>query len=215
MIDSYQHKGLRKKLVESLQKKGIQDKRVLEAMNKIPRHFFLSSDFENFAYKDQAFPIAEGQTISQPYTVAFQSELLGIEKNEKVLEIGTGSGYQTAMLLELGAKVFTIERHRELFLTAQKLLTSLGYKANFYYGDGYIGLPAFQPYDKIIITAGAPYIPDDLKIQLKIGGKIVAPVGEENGQIMTVCAKTGENEFSESHHGNFIFIPLLKGKVNR
>jgi protein-L-isoaspartate(D-aspartate) O-methyltransferase len=214
MIDSYQHKGLRKKLVESIEQRGIKDKKVLDAVNKVPRHFFMSKDFEGFAYKDKPFPIAAGQTISQPYTVAFQTELLNVEKSDKILEIGTGSGYQAAILLELGAKVYTIERHRELFLDAQKLLSSMNYKVNCYYGDGYIGLPAFSPYDKILITAATPAIPEELKKQLKTGGILVAPVGKDDIQIMTVLTKISENEFSEKHYGHFVFVPLLNGKVN-
>jgi len=214
MIDNYQHKGLRKKLVEEIAKRGIKNQNVLDAINKVPRHFFLSSDFENFAYKDKPFPIASGQTISQPYTVAFQTELLDVKKNDKILEIGTGSGYQTAILLELGAKVYTIERQRELFLESQKLLSSLGYKPYYFYGDGYLGQPAFSPYDKILITAAAPFIPEDLKKQLKIEGIIVVPVGTPDVQTMTVLKKITETEFTEEHFGNFVFVPLLQGKAD-
>lgn len=167
LIDTYRHKGLRKNLVDSLRKKGIHDENVLEALNKVPRHLFIDSSFDNFAYKDQAFPISSGQTISQPYTVAFQTELLGIQKNEKVLEIGTGSGYQAAVLVEMGVKVYTIERQHELFLKAQTLLPALGYFPHFFYGDGNLGIPTYGPYDKIIITAATYEIPLALKDQLK------------------------------------------------
>ncbi len=212
MTDSYRHKGLRKKLVEVIQEKGIKDKRILEAIGNIPRHNFMDSSFIGFAYRDQAFPIGSGQTISQPYTVAFQTELLQIEKHNKILEVGTGSGYQCAILLELGAKVFTIERQRELYLKSRALLTKMGYKPYFFYGDGYAGLPNHGPFDKILITAGAPEAPEELLKQLKIGGRMVVPVGGSNGQVMKTIDRIGEDEYKESEHGYFAFVPMLKGK---
>jgi protein-L-isoaspartate(D-aspartate) O-methyltransferase len=210
--DSYLHKGLRKKLIEELKQKGISDSKVLDALNKVPRHAFMDSGFINYSYKDQAFPIGEGQTISQPYTVAFQTQLLEVKPLEKILEVGTGSGYQCAVLLQLGAKVFTIERQRELFLKAQKILHLLGYKPHFFFGDGYEGVPAYGPYDKIIVTAGGDTLPPSLLKQLKTGGKLVMPVGSTNSQTMTLVEKLSENEFRTTEHGSFIFVPLLKGK---
>ena len=212
MTDSYKHKGQRLQLVRSLRKKGIKDERVLEAIERVPRHYFMESGFEQFAYKDQAFPIAKGQTISQPYTVAFQTELLNLQKHEKVLEIGTGSGYQTAILLEMGAKVYSIERYRDLYLKARKTLNEMGYQPYLYYGDGYNGQPAYAPYDKILITAGAGKIPQELIDQLKVGGKMVVPLGSQLGQDMTVVEKTEENDIKEHKHGSFIFVPLIRGK---
>jgi protein-L-isoaspartate(D-aspartate) O-methyltransferase len=211
--DTYRHKGLRRKLVDELQLKGISDTNVLEAISLVPRHIFMDSGFINFAYKDQAFPIGAGQTISQPYTVAFQTQLLRIEKLDKVLEIGTGSGYQCAVLLEMGAQVFTIERHRELFLKAQSILLHLGYKPRFFFGDGYDGVPSYAPFDKIIVTAGSNDIPEKLLTQLKIGGKLVMPVGNSDSQNMTLVEKLSENEYKHTEHGAFIFVPLLKGKI--
>lgn len=212
--DTYRHKGLRKKLVAELRNKGIQSEAVLEAINKVPRHLFMDTGFLNYAYKDQAFPIGAGQTISQPYTVAFQTELLDIRKGDKVLEIGTGSGYQTAILLELGARVFTIERQKELFLNAQTLLTRLGYHPRFFYGDGYEGLPAFAPYDKILITAATPQIPDTFIKQLKTGGIIVAPVGGAGTQVMTSIHKHSKDKIETTRHGYFVFVPMVKGTNN-
>jgi len=212
MIDSYRHKGLRQKLVETIKEKGIKDVRVLEAIGKVPRHCFMDSGFIEFAYRDQAFPIAAGQTISQPYTVAFQTELLEVKKHDKILEVGTGSGYQCAILLEMGAKVHTIERHRELFLKAKTILNEMGYKPYLYYGDGYLGQPSQTPFDKIIITAGAPEIPRDLLKQLKVGGRMVIPVGGSSGQVMMTIDRINEDEFKEKEHGYFAFVPMLKGK---
>ncbi|HEY4789316.1 MAG TPA: protein-L-isoaspartate(D-aspartate) O-methyltransferase [Bacteroidales bacterium] len=212
--DSFRHKGLRRKLVEELRDKGITNANVLDAINRVPRHVFMDSGFINFAYKDQAFPIGAGQTISQPYTVAIQTQLLNIERHDKVLEIGTGSGYQCAVLLELGASVFTIERQRELFLKAQTKLLSLSYKPHFFFGDGYEGIPSYAPFDKIIVTAGGPDIPERLLSQLKIGGKLVMPVGASDSQRMTLVEKLSENEFCTTEHGSFIFVPLLKGKAH-
>lgn len=212
MTDSYRHKGLRKKLVDTISEKGIKDRRILEAIGKVPRHNFMDSGFIEFAYRDQAFPIGAGQTISQPYTVAFQTELLQVKKHDKILEIGTGSGYQCAILLELGAKVYTIERHRELYLKSRALLTEMGYKPYFFYGDGYLGQPQFSPFDKIIITAGASEIPKELLKQLKIGGRMVVPVGGGSGQVMMTIDRIDEDEYKELEHGYFAFVPMLKGK---
>ena len=174
----------------------------------------MDSGFINFAYKDQAFPIGSGQTISQPYTVAFQTELLQVKPNDKILEIGTGSGYQAAILLEMGAKVYTIERQKGLYLKAQDLLPKIGYKPHFFFGDGYEGQPAYGPFDKILITAGAPEVPEKLLGQLKIGGRLVLPMGNSRTQIMTLVVKEGENQFTKTSHGYFIFVPLLKGTAN-
>lgn len=211
--DTIRHQALRKRLADGLKIKGIRDERVLAAIGKIPRHKFMDSGFINFAYKDQAFPIGAGQTISQPYTVAFQSQLLQIEKNDKVLEVGTGSGYQAAVLCEMGAMVYTIERQKELYNKVHKFLPSIGYSLACFFGDGYNGLPAFAPFDKIIVTAGAIEIPLALKQQLKIGGRMVIPVGNNN-QEMYVIIRVGENEYKNEKHGKFMFVPLLKGTVN-
>ena len=212
MVDTYKHKGLRQKLIKGLRKKGIKDESVLEAMERVPRHYFMESGFEQFAYKDQAFPIAKDQTISQPYTVAFQTELLDVEKHEKVLEIGTGSGYQTAILLEMGAKVYSIERYRDLYLKAKKILNEMGYQPYLFYGDGYKGHPTYAPYDKILITAAADEIPQELLNQLKEGGRMVLPMGSQLGQDMTVVEKTGPEEIKKRKYGSFIFVPLTPGK---
>ena len=211
-MDSYRHKGLRSKLIEGIRSKGISDEKVLEAMGKVPRHLFMDSSFINFSYTDKAFPIAAGQTISQPYTVAFQTELLEVRRHQKVLEIGTGSGYQTAVLLELGARVFTIERQHQLFLEAQKTLTPLNYKPTFFYGDGYEGLPAYAPFDRILITAAAAEIPQKLLDQLAPGGILVVPEGDRAGQKMVRMTRVSETEFERSEHGYFSFVPLLRGK---
>jgi protein-L-isoaspartate(D-aspartate) O-methyltransferase len=211
--DTFLHKGLRKKLVDEIRSKGILDEQVLEAINKVPRHLFMDSSFVHFAYKDQAFPIAANQTISQPYTVAFQTQLLNISRGDKVLEIGTGSGYQAAVLLEMGAHVFTIERYKELNIGAQRLLPSLGYRPHFFYGDGYEGLPTYAPFDKIIITAAASDLPEKLIEQLRVGGKMVIPLGGKSSQIMTLVEKISETEIESSQHGAFVFVPMLKGKV--
>lgn len=211
MQDTYRHKGLRRNLVEEIKQKGITNPKVLEAINTVPRHLFMDSGFINFAYKDSAFPIGAGQTISQPYTVAFQTQMLDIQPMEKVLEIGTGSGYQTAVLLEMGAKVYTIERQKELYLKAKAQLESMGYHPHFFYGDGYLGMPSYGPYNKIIVTAGAPEIPDALITQLQVGGKLICPVGDNQTQIMTLVEKVSESDIKITTHGNFIFVPLLKG----
>ncbi|HEX2935684.1 MAG TPA: protein-L-isoaspartate(D-aspartate) O-methyltransferase [Bacteroidales bacterium] len=210
--DTYRHKGLRRILIEELRKKGIKNEDVLSAMDRVPRHAFMDSSFINFSYRDQAFPIGAGQTISQPYTVAFQTELLDVKPLEKVLEVGTGSGYQCAVLLEMGARVFTIERQRDLYITAQKILPQLGYKPHFFFGDGYEGAPSYGPFDKIIVTAGGEVIPNQLLSQLKVGGRLVMPVGTTQSQTMTLVEKMSENEFRTTEHGSFIFVPLLKGK---
>lgn len=212
MVDSFKHKGLRKALVRELENKGISDKEILKAIEKIPRHFFLDTTFVEFAYKDQAFPIGAGQTISQPYTVAYQTQLLQVQKGEKVLEIGTGSGYQTCVLLELGAKVFTIERQKTLYDKTKRFLPELGYIPKFFYGDGYKGLPAFAPFDKILVTAGAPYIPDDLIVQLKVGGIMVIPVGVDI-QIMTTVIKTSATTHERIELETFRFVPLLEDRA--
>ncbi len=212
--DTPRHQGLRKRLVDGLKIKGIRNEKVLQAIGRVPRHLFMESGFINFAYRDQAFPIGAGQTISQPYTVAFQTHLLDIEKNDKVLEVGTGSGYQAAVLLEMGAKVFTIERQRELYLKVQKFLPGIGYSPACFYGDGYKGLPNFAPFDKILVTAGAPYVPEDLKLQLRTGGKLVVPVGDKNRQEMLEIVRISAEEFTSKKHGSFLFVPLLKGTVN-
>ncbi len=210
LIDTYRHKGLRLKLTEELRRKGIYDEAVLEAINAVPRHYFMESSFLDFAYRDNAFPIGAGQTISQPYTVAFQTELLQIGKHNKVLEVGTGSGYQTAILCEIGAKVFTIERQRELFTKSQVLLGQMGYKPHFFFGDGYKGKPAYGPFHRILVTAGAPEIPSELVEQLAEGGRMVIPVGDSKSQTMMLVEKI-EGKTKISEHGTFIFVPLLKG----
>lgn len=211
MTDNYEHKGMRRKLIENLRSEGIFSERVLEAMLKVPRHLFMSEGLEKLAYRDQALPIEAGQTISQPYTVAFQSNLLDVSPGQKVLEIGTGSGYQTAILLEMGAKVWSVERIKKLFDSAYLLLKKLNYNPYLFFGDGYLGLPTYGPFDRIIITAGAPDVPLTLKNQLKTGGKMVIPVGN-NLQKMTLVARKSENEYETTAHGNFSFVPLLKGK---
>jgi protein-L-isoaspartate(D-aspartate) O-methyltransferase len=214
MIDSFEAKGKRKKLVDELRKKGISDEDVLGAIDAVDRHLFMDPAFLNHAYVDKAFPISSGQTISQPYTVAVQTSLLKVKKRDKILEIGTGSGYQAAILCELGARVYTIERYRELYLKAQRILSVLGYQVHFFFGDGYEGKPQYGPYDGIIITAAAPIIPEKLLKQLKIGGRLVVPYGEKDSQVMTVVTRTGEESFENTSHGYFIFVPMLKGTVN-
>ena len=212
MKDTAKHQGLRNQLAKVLEEKGITDKSVLEAIKKIPRHLFLNSSFEDFAYQDKAFPIAAGQTISQPYTVAFQSQLLQVKKDDKILEIGTGSGYQTAVLCMLGAKVFSVERQNELFKITSALLPKLGIRPkHLSFGDGYKGLPNHAPFDSIIVTAGAPIIPKPLMAQLKIGGRLVIPLGE-NEQVMTMLSRKNETQFEKHEFGEFRFVPLLENK---
>ena len=212
MKDTFTHKGMRKKLVETLRKKGITNEAVLEAINKIPRHWFMDSGFIDHAYVDKAFPIAAEQTISQPYAVARQTELLEVEEGDTVLEIGTGSGYQSAVLLEMGITVYTIERQNELFKKTSRFLPKIGYRPKkMIFGDGYKGLPEFAPFDGIVVTAGAPYVPKPLLAQLKVGGKLVIPVGEDV-QIMTVFTRTSDTHFEKNEYGEFRFVPLLEDK---
>lgn len=212
MEDSFRHKGLRQKLVDELKRKGITDINVLNVLNTIPRHLFIDNAFVNFAYQDKAFPIGSEQTISQPYTVAFQTQLLKIKPYEKVLEVGTGSGYQAAVLFLLDADVYTIERQKQLFNRTKRFLPELGYNCNFFYGDGYKGLPKFAPFDKIIITCGAPFVPVDLINQLKIGGSMVVPVGDQNKQEMYLIEKISDSETRQTIHGKFSFVPMLHNK---
>lgn len=212
LVDTFRHKGLRKKLVDLVRSKGIKDERVLSAIETLPRHFFFDSGFLEFAYEDKAFPIGEGQTISQPYTVAFQSELLDVRKGDKVLEIGTGSGYQAGILFHMGAKVFSVERQKPLFVKAKEMLPRIGCLVKVYFGDGYNGLPAFAPFDRILVTAGAPFIPQLLIDQLKPGGKMVIPVNEGDNQIMTLIVKKEDGTLDVTEHGVFKFVPLLGDK---
>ena len=210
MRDTSKHQGLRNQLANVLQAKGIDDEKVLKAVRKIPRHLFIDSSFESHAYQDKAFPIAAGQTISQPYTVAFQSQTLALKNGEKVLEIGTGSGYQTAVLLELKTEVYSIERQRELFKKTSLFLPKLGYNPKkFIFGDGYKGLPEQAPFDKIIVTAGAPIVPKPLLAQLKVGGRLLIPVGDKT-QIMTLFIRSSEKKFEKHELGDFAFVPMLE-----
>ncbi|NNT72932.1 protein-L-isoaspartate(D-aspartate) O-methyltransferase [Flavobacterium sp. IMCC34852] len=212
MKDTNKHQGLRNQLAKQLEEKGITDKNVLEAIKRIPRHLFLDSGFEDFAYQDKAFPIAAGQTISQPFTVAFQTQLLQVKKDDKILEIGTGSGYQTAVLVALGAKVYSVERQNELFKITSALLPKMGIRPkHLSFGDGYKGLPNYAPFDSIIVTAGAPIIPKPLMAQLKIGGRLVIPLGEGE-QIMTMLIRKNETQFEKHEFGEFRFVPLLEDK---
>jgi protein-L-isoaspartate(D-aspartate) O-methyltransferase len=212
--ESFEAKGKRKRLVEELRGKGINDERVLEAIGKVPRHLFMDDAFLRHAYQDKAFPIAAGQTISQPYTVAVQTMLLDVGKRDKVLEIGTGSGYQAAVLAELGVKVYTIERQRELFRKAQVMLNDLGYRVHFFLGDGYEGQPQYGPYDGIIITAATAEVPETLLKQLRVGGRLVVPRGDRDVQVMTLYLKLGEDDYRITTHGNYVFVPMLKGIAN-
>ena len=210
MRDSSKHKGLRKRLVDQLVLKGIKSKIVIDALLKVPRHLFIDQDFETHAYIDKAFPIDSEQTISQPFTVAYQTSLLNLNKKDKVLEIGTGSGYQTAILMEIVDSVFSIERQHKLYRRSKKNLANLGYKTlNIKYGDGYKGLQEHQPFDKILVTAGAKILPKQLLLQLKIGGKLVIPIGKEV-QEMTVIERKSEKSFNKKTYGNFNFVPMLK-----
>ena len=210
MQDSFKHKGLRNKLVLDLKTKGIKDDSVLEAVKSVPRHLFMDSGFLDHAYQDKAFPIASGQTISQPFTVAFQTELLNVKKDHKILEIGTGSGYQAAILCYMGAKVYTIERIKELYRKTSAFLPSINYRPKkMIYGDGYLGYSEEAPYDSIIVTAGASKIPEELIKQLKIGGRMVIPVGYEV-QKMKLVTKLSESDFETKIFGDFQFVPMLK-----
>ncbi len=213
MTDSYRHKGMRKKLMEEVRSKGIRDERVLDAIGSVPRHYFMDSSFLEMAYQDKPFPIGSGQTISQPYTVAFQTEILQVEKGHKVLEIGTGSGYQACVLEEMGARVFSVERYQSLYRKAKKLLSEMNYKAKLFYGDGYEGLPAFAPFDRILITAAAPYLPEKLPEQLKPGGVMVVPLGSGDTQVMKRITKHGDDDFEEESFGYFRFVPLVGKKA--
>jgi len=214
MKDTFRHKGLRQILVDKIRKKGITDESALRMINEIPRHLFLDNAFVQFAYQDKPFPIGSGQTISQPYTVAFQTQLLELNPYEKVLEVGTGSGYQAAVLIGMEANVYTIERQKELFQKTKEFLPELGYNCNFYYGDGYKGLEKFAPFDKIIVTCGAPTIPEDLIKQLKVGGRMVAPIGKGDIQVMNLIEKISETEIKITTHGEFSFVPMINNKNN-
>ncbi len=213
MKDSFIHRGLREKLVKNLAKKGGVSSDVLKAIGEIPRHLFFDQVFHHkYAYQDIAFPIDAGQTISQPYTVGIQTSLLKIKKGNKVLEIGTGSGYQTAVLCKLGARVFTIERQEDLFQKSCRLLKEMGYNPKVFFGDGFIGKEVFAPYDAIVVTCGAPYVPKKLKLQLKLNGRLVIPVGKGDTQQMKLIVRLDDNEFKEEDHGLFSFVPMLKNK---
>ena len=210
--DTLKHKGKRQQLAKVVADKGIKDEKVLDAIRKIPRHLFMDSSFEDHAYQDKAFPIAADQTISQPFTVAYQSELLQVTKGQTVLEIGTGSGYQTAVLCELGAKVYSIERQQELFRKTKLFLSKLGYRPKYLsFGDGYKGLPDYAPFDRIIVTAGAPFVPKPLLSQLKVGGRLVIPIGKD-AQVMTLFERKTENEFVKTELDEFRFVPLLEDR---
>ncbi|MCH2218292.1 MAG: protein-L-isoaspartate(D-aspartate) O-methyltransferase [Flavobacteriales bacterium] len=212
MRDTSKHQGLRNQLAKSLKEKGISDQKVLDAIRKVPRHLFIDSSFEDHAYQDKAFPIAAGQTISQPYTVAFQSQVLGIRQGDKVLEIGTGSGYQTAVLVAMQAEVYSIERQHELFKKTSLFLPKIGYRPKkLIFGDGYKGFPEKAPFDKVIVTAGAPYIPKALMAQLKVGGKLLIPVGDLT-QTMTLLIRTSPKKFEKHELGDFTFVPMLQKK---
>ena len=211
--DTYQHKGLRKKLVDQLRAKGITSERVLEAIYSVPRHFFLDSAFDKIAYEDRAFPIGEGQTISQPYTVAYQTQLLNLHRNEKILEIGTGSAYQASILAEMGAWVFTIERQKKLFEQNKNFVLKSRYPSiKFFYGDGFEGLPTYAPFDKILITAAAPFIPPRLLEQLKTGGQMVLPKDEGELQRMLRITKKSDGSYDEELFDYFSFVPMLRGR---
>lgn len=207
--DSFRHQGLRRQLVDEVRKKGIRDESVLAALGRVPRHVFLDNAFTELAYTDQAMPIGSGQTISQPYTVAFQTQLLGVGERMKVLEVGTGSGYQACVLEEMGARVFTIERHRSLFHATRDRLQQMGRKIKVFFGDGSLGLPAYAPFDRILVTAGAPSVPHALLQQLKIGGWLVIPVGDAETQRMMRIVRVSESEVESESFDNFRFVPLL------
>ena len=211
MEDTFRHKGLRERMCEEMRAKGITDENVLEAMRKVPRHFFMDPSLDSLAYEDRALPIACGQTISHPSTVAFQSQLLEVKQNDKILEVGTGSGYQACILAAMGARVLSIERHDELFQRTQRLIVQLKYFVRCYHGDGYKGIPTSAPFDKIIITCGAPMVPPDLLKQLKMGGMMVIPVGDENYEMRRIT-KLSDTETKEETFGNFSFVPMLEKK---
>lgn len=212
--DTYRHKGMRNKLVEILKKKGIEQKQVLSAINEIPRHLFFDEAFVDHAYEDKAFQIGEGQTISQPFTVAYMSAWLEVEPGMKILEVGTGSGYQACVLAQMGAKVFSIERYKILYEASKKMLQQLGYSSvKTFFGDGYAGLPVYAPFDRIIITAAAPEIPQILLKQLKIGGIMVVPLGKDENQMMVKLTKTSDKDFKREAGDNFKFVPMLPGKI--
>lgn len=210
--DNYRHKGLRQQLVEQLRTKGITDEAVLAAINEVPRHIFLDSSFVELAYQDKAFPIGAGQTISQPHTVAFQTQLLQVEKGMKVLEIGTGSGYQACVLAAMGAKVFTIERQRNLYFKTKEILEQLPFRVKTFLGDGYEGLPSYAPFDRVIITAGVPSLPETLIQQMKTGGIMVIPMDrpESEGQTMLRITKLEDGSLNHESFGDFKFVPMLK-----
>lgn len=211
--DTFKHQGMRRKLVEEVKKKGIVDEKVLQAISEVPRHLFMDKAFLEYSYQDKAFPIEAGQTISQPYTVAYQTQLLLLEKGMKVLEIGTGSGYQTSVLFKMGVKVFSIERHKILFSNTQKLLSDLNYNVKLFYGDGFKGLPTFAPFDRIIVTCGAREIPGELVKQLVNGGILVIPLGPENEQVMTTLVKKDEKTNEIFSFEKFRFVPMLENKA--
>lgn len=213
MQDTYKHKGMRKQLIDQLRQKGITDERVLTAFDAIPRHFFLDLVFEQQAYSNVAFQIGAGQTISHPYTVAFQTSILELKKGEKVLEIGTGSGFQTCILCSMGMKVFSIERQKELHMKAKKIIDHFRFTPKLFFGDGYEGKETFAPFDKILVTCGAPFIPEKLVQQLKVGGMMVIPVGDLDSQEMHRITKISETEYKEEVFGNFSFVPMLEKTV--
>ena len=213
MQDSFKYKGMRKRLIKQLLEKGIKDQKILDAFDAVPRHYFLDNAFAEQAYSNMAFQIGSGQTISHPYTVAFQTQLLDVQRGDKILEVGSGSGFQTSILCELKAKVYSIERHKELHLKAKNILKQLHYNARLSFGDGYKGLPTQAPFDKMIITCGAPSIPESLIKQLKIGGIMIIPIGEGEEQLMKRVIKTSETEFEEEDFGVFKFVPMLENKV--
>ena len=212
--DTFRHKGLRNKLVEIVRQKGIADMNVLKAMEEVPRHWFFDSGFLEFAYEDKAFPIGAGQTISQPFTVAFQTQLLQVKRGDKILEVGTGSGYQASILYQMGAKIYSVERQRTLYTKTKVMLPAAGFRVKVFYGDGYKGLPAFAPFDKIIVTAGAPFIPENLTEQLKPGGIMVIPVNDGEEQVMITLTKHLDGSIKTDQHGRFRFVPLLGDKAH-
>ncbi|MBL0071330.1 MAG: protein-L-isoaspartate(D-aspartate) O-methyltransferase [Bacteroidetes bacterium] len=213
MVDTFRHQGMRKRLVDELRSQGINNELVLQAIADVPRHLFMDNAFLEFAYQDKAFPIEAGQTISQPYTVAYQSQLLLLEKGMKVLEIGTGSGYQTSILYKMGAKVYSIERHKVLNNKAVSLLQELNYNVKLFYGDGFKGLPSFAPFDRILITCGARIVPPELVKQLVIGGILVLPLGPENEQVMTTVIKKDADSYEMMSFDKFKFVPMLENKA--